>query len=494
MAFVLETEAHLEGTRAMRSEMAGIGTDSDALANRLGQMSTKSKAAFDSMTSAEKQAYLAFVGLSEGATVATKALEGEAVAAARAGQATGAAAQTTARSNTVAAQSFDPISSRARTAANAFAMLGLAASGGTGSVQSMVTASGSLAFGLASLSTSARIAAGASGIGAMVTVAAVLIPLLMRMGRESERVAGSFGKAFGGGDDASAGRFLELARQRRAAAQKALEDAPTGLLNDPSDRARKERQAALDEAVKDEQSAIEAVFAARRNARRRAAEERKQEQEDIKRDRARTDDIYFAVTNERILAEMRGSGNAEGADVQQARIDRTNRDLEISDLKISDAEKEDLRTRNADALEAKLTEIHNKYADQRIAKADDEARKQEDIDKRKAAKRLDIAKQNVHALVTAEGSILQTMKRLALEPIIDRLEGIAAQQAVEAVASGAALDFRGAAMHAAAAAAAIAAAREVAGWAGTGGRGGGGSAGAGAGSGGGPGTFEPVFD
>lgn len=70
----------------------------------------------------------------------------------------------------------------ARTAANALAMLSTAALTGSGSIQGMMVATGGLVTGLAALSNSARIAAAATGIGALVTVAAVVGMALYRMG------------------------------------------------------------------------------------------------------------------------------------------------------------------------------------------------------------------------------------------------------------------------------------------------------------------------
>jgi hypothetical protein len=70
----------------------------------------------------------------------------------------------------------------ARTAANALAMLSNAALMGTGSTQGMLVAVGGLTTGLAALSTEARIAAAATGIGALITVAATVGFALYKMG------------------------------------------------------------------------------------------------------------------------------------------------------------------------------------------------------------------------------------------------------------------------------------------------------------------------
>jgi len=74
-------------------------------------------------------------------------------------------------------ESYDKIPGRARTAANAFSLLALSAASGTGSLQSMAVAAGGLVTGLSGLA-GPRLFAAASGIGAAVTILAVLIELL----------------------------------------------------------------------------------------------------------------------------------------------------------------------------------------------------------------------------------------------------------------------------------------------------------------------------
>jgi hypothetical protein len=73
----------------------------------------------------------------------------------------------------------------ARTAANALAMLSNAAITGQGSAQGMMVAVGGLTTGLAALSESSRIAAAATGIGALITVAATVGFALYKMGDQA---------------------------------------------------------------------------------------------------------------------------------------------------------------------------------------------------------------------------------------------------------------------------------------------------------------------
>jgi gas vesicle protein len=70
-------------------------------------------------------------------------------------------------------QELERMSPRFRTAANSAAMLAQAAATGTGSIAGMASAAGNLAMQLAYVATSARIAAAASGIGAVIAVATV---------------------------------------------------------------------------------------------------------------------------------------------------------------------------------------------------------------------------------------------------------------------------------------------------------------------------------
>jgi hypothetical protein len=73
---------------------------------------------------------------------------------------------------------LNQISPKARTAANAFTSVAFAASGMTSGIQGGVIAAGTLATSLATLSSSARLAASASGIGAVLVVLGTLITLL----------------------------------------------------------------------------------------------------------------------------------------------------------------------------------------------------------------------------------------------------------------------------------------------------------------------------
>jgi hypothetical protein len=269
IAFVIQTEAQLDGIRAARGEVRGLGTDATASAQRMSQaskaqaesvaavanMSTKSRTAFDAMDATQKRAALTLMGVGEaeqkaalgaaelGAQITSNAtavnmqigafvkrgeiIDKTSVAALEAYRAEGdalsanlarlgateqeinkiGAAITRTEQQGGAATAFGPqlgpalpagglqpgpvdnmdrslkrIPGSARTAANALALLSNAAFIGTGSTQGLLVAAGGLATGLAALSKSAAIAASASGIGAIVTVGAVVVSAFEHMG------------------------------------------------------------------------------------------------------------------------------------------------------------------------------------------------------------------------------------------------------------------------------------------------------------------------
>jgi hypothetical protein len=74
--------------------------------------------------------------------------------------------------NSPQSQHLEGLPAKARTAGNAVALLSQAAVAGTGSVAGMAVAAGNLATGLAEVTKSAKLAAGATGIGLLVTIGA----------------------------------------------------------------------------------------------------------------------------------------------------------------------------------------------------------------------------------------------------------------------------------------------------------------------------------
>lgn len=80
----------------------------------------------------------------------------------------------------------DKIPAKARTAANALSNMTLMAAAGGGGLRSIAVAAGSAADGIAALSTSAKVAASASGIGAVVTILAAAVLALREFNTEAK--------------------------------------------------------------------------------------------------------------------------------------------------------------------------------------------------------------------------------------------------------------------------------------------------------------------
>lgn len=81
---------------------------------------------------------------------------------------------------------LDKIPNKARTGANALSILAFSLQQGTGSAAGFAQAAGSAAFGLSGLTSSARLAASAAGVGALVTVLATAVILLKDASKEAK--------------------------------------------------------------------------------------------------------------------------------------------------------------------------------------------------------------------------------------------------------------------------------------------------------------------
>jgi hypothetical protein len=242
LLLAIETTADLAGIQAVK---AGIGSIPPVIAN----MSTTSRQAFDAMDTSAKKAAMSTMGLSEAEQAAyigtekvtaavtenTAAInvnigafvkrgemvdrnsvealnayraEGDALSAllakmgateaelnriggaitkveTAAGAATVPGGGVGSGRKNIGDEGLTKIPGSARTAANALAMLSSAAIMGQGSAQGMMVAVGGLTTGLASLSSSAQIAAAATGIGALITVAATVGFALYKMGDQA---------------------------------------------------------------------------------------------------------------------------------------------------------------------------------------------------------------------------------------------------------------------------------------------------------------------
>lgn len=256
IAFVIDTEARLDGIRNARSEVRGLGTDSTASAQRMaaasksqaqsvlentssinmnigafqkrGEMVDRTSASAIRAYRAEGDALsanLARLGATEqelnkiGAAIAK--LEMKAGALSTIGPQLGPALPPGGIIPPRAEEQLKRIPPHARSAANALSMLSSAAIYGTGSINGMLVASGGLATGLASLSKSASVAAAASGIGAIVTVAGIAALALYNMGKSAQVSQMQLDNL----KNFSADTVMTNLAQIRAARDQALEDA-----------------------------------------------------------------------------------------------------------------------------------------------------------------------------------------------------------------------------------------------------------------------------
>jgi hypothetical protein len=159
LALFIQTDADLSGIKKTRTEIQGTAADIKLTADHVKQALAATGGDFDKATKLLER----WVATEEKAVIAQQkhAMEmGRAHAAAlKEDQARQASLKTVER-----------IPPALRGATNAVGILNQAAIMGTGSMAGLATAAGNVAFGFASVSDNARVAAGAAGLGALVTV------------------------------------------------------------------------------------------------------------------------------------------------------------------------------------------------------------------------------------------------------------------------------------------------------------------------------------
>lgn len=386
-----------------------------------------------------------------------------------------AAAQSVAR----VADQVDKIPAKARTAANSLAMMAFAAAEGGGNLRGLAIAAGTATDGLANLTNNARLVAGAAGLGAIVTVTAVVIGLFDRM----EERARETGKALG----SSLGNFTDQALEARRQAV----DASFAIAQQRNLKARQgggilgidinlpeltrsanelEKLAAEREAIFTEQ------LDRRRSKGRDAAKEQKQiEEQDAKRSK----DMLHDLSDEYLDAYEKRTQTAEGAARIKAEREFSERLDEIRALQVQEDVKTQLIAAAAKDRSEKLLDIHLDAAARQNEIEDKLWRDQQE----RYDKTLESVKQTseraLDAAITGSESYISAVTKTLLSPLVHKLEAIAVEQGIDALASAAFFDFVGAARHAAVAAAAIAGAQKVAQIAGMTAGGGGSGAGAG---------------
>jgi hypothetical protein len=125
------------------------------------------------------------------------------------------------------------VSGSARTAANALGIMTQAAMTGNGSLAGMATAAGGLATGLSAVSTNAKLAAGAAGIGALVTVGVLLYEVYKKAKEEvTATVSASFNEHLQNLTFTNMKREMDAAKKRADEATAAAAAAATGDIRD----------------------------------------------------------------------------------------------------------------------------------------------------------------------------------------------------------------------------------------------------------------------
>jgi hypothetical protein len=445
-----------------------------------------------------------------------------------------------------------------RTAANASALLIQSFESGKGSAAGMAVAAGNVATTIAMLSSSVRIAAAATGIGALITVLTVIIELMNKadqkandllqrglqqgaqVGRQLDLLAagrlleeryggeGPFAVREKGETDAQflaraqgvAGLERRLAEIRAEAdrlnAQIAAREAPGGDRTKGAGAygriaALSQEQAQLNQALATQQQlrvqaqkAFDAAVAKEADtaanaleAQRDKASKKLETKEDREREQSlkRATDLQVQLTNIALEAEAKRRGGDEALARQRIEDQYQNQLREIAALKVGEDKKTELIALATRARNDQIAGINQDYRDQEARKREEAARKEEEENDQQVAReqaKIDASLKmtqrfiasSIDASIRAHQSLIGVLTRAMLEPIVHRLEGLAASELVEAGIEAAFLNFAGAARHLAMAGLAAAGAAKVASIGGL-------SSSAGGGGAGGGGTFTP---
>jgi hypothetical protein len=216
----------------MRAALAATGGDLQKAAQMVAQEST----ALNASTVATKEAAMATATLADGTTVMIPVMEEAAVAvrdeAAAANELVLATEQRTAATER-STGAVQKIPGGARTAANGLGVLTQAALAGQGSLAGMATAAGGMATGLASITNNAKLAAGAAGIGALITVGVLLYETYKKAKQEvTATVSASFNEHLQNLTFTNMKREMDAAKKRADEATAAAAAAATGDIRD----------------------------------------------------------------------------------------------------------------------------------------------------------------------------------------------------------------------------------------------------------------------
>lgn len=513
IAFVIETEARLDGIRQTRAEMAGLQSSTDLIDTGLKRWNQTTTVSTGTMKEFAEQVNRDIVALRALAETADRSSQEEvkAVRSAIAAQIDlskeyGATARQLQQLTKIdrdfeaslgrTAPQLDAISPKAQRAGNALSILSLSAAGLTGGTAGAINAAGSLTSSLAILTTNASLAAGAYGLGALVSVAGALYTVLDNVDKKAGELANKrLTTLLSRIPDQDIDQVVADARLKRNRALAAYQSGGPDVTYRDNQVIFGERQRQFEEADAQLSEALSRQVDIRREHGRQVVEEAEREHKrelEKAREHAKAVEAAMTQSEERVFA-MRtrvasvneaygggGRGEQGAALLEAAAATRAKlRELDRNDL-LNERQKQEERAAIIAEGEANAAAIRGDFARK-------EQKERDDAERTAAKRRQALALGFVKEAVNSQQSIAQTLKRLALEPIVSELEGLAAREAVKAFTSWP--NVPAMAKHAAGAALATAAAREVSGWAGGGSKGGGGSASAGGGYGGG--TFEP---
>jgi hypothetical protein len=524
----------------MRAALAATGGDLQKAAQMVAQEST----ALNASTVATKEAAMATATLADGTTVMIPVMEEAAVAvrdeAAAANELVLATEQRTAATER-STGAVQKIPGGARTAANGLGILTQAALAGQGSLAGMATAAGGMATGLASITNNAKLAAGAAGIGALITVGVLLYETYKKAKEEvTATVSASFNEHLQNLTFTNMKREMDAAKKRADEATAAAAAAATGDIRDilPG-TASSNAQKVQAQAIADYEALQKRVAALRAQERDRAIELAQSSRDEIASNKLelqlatdrvaqKKDDYQLSLEQNDIerreaaqaineqFRHRDASGQIVALTGEETRLRAT---LLDQNNKIADAKARQLqidyqialqtatatRLQGADTVEdrfkGRLEQIELERQAEIKRLGDVESANENAEQKKRALYRetarqasddaktiFDVFRSSSNSTLKAIGTFGENLRRIAIGAEAARALVRAATEGAEAIASLAVGDFRGAALHGASAvqfgAAAALGARESLGGGGTGG-------GASGGGGGGSSTFTP---
>lgn len=376
--------------------------------------------------------------------------------------------------------------------AGALNTLAFAAAGTGGTLQGAVSAAANLAVGLSAVSGSARVAASASGIGALIVVLGVIISLFQKANEEASAGTGFMARLQNWSLRGAEVQLAALDARIESMTAKAAKDNADFMLRtkDMSQLIKTQSQQELEVLLKDREELSKKVSDIRVREGRQEAEDaarrEKQRQDEAERRRnaeaARASDIAHKLgTDVGDLAVKASGADAYGIRRQAATDAYNDEKRQIDELTTLDKERHDQLVALADKrLKMTLEQI-------RVEKAAAEM---------KAGlagyQRLATAAQGYGKIVTAVAkAAADAVRRYEIFVQAKKDWVLAKSQYAAATAAFAAQDYVGGALHLAAAGGYTAAAAAGFAEAGTGGGGGGSSGGGGGSAGGGQSTFEP---